>query len=249
MVLVAFDQQQVAGRDALDLLFERRLALAAQLVHDAPSAASDTTMTSLQPACAVPVGVLAGLVDVEAVVRVLDHRHPQAALHEARDELLDQRGLAAAGPSGETEDLHARRLYQCVIPRSDMAIGDGVTARTASRHLCRAGDLPVPALTARTPRIARRPDARSLHRRQAVAGGAHRQRIPNLHHAQAGISLSAPASAFACSTSMKRCGLARSSTSAARRRCARRRRRGRRSADQPARTSASALRVPRQPPD
>jgi hypothetical protein len=55
---------------------------------------------------AVAVGILAGMVDVEGVVRVLDQRHAQPMAHEARDQLLDQRGLAAAGPAGKTEGFH-----------------------------------------------------------------------------------------------------------------------------------------------
>ena len=37
---------------------------------------------------AMAIGVLAGMVDVEPVVRVLDHRHPLAGLLERRDEAL-----------------------------------------------------------------------------------------------------------------------------------------------------------------
>src|SRR5215467_4180849 len=105
MVLMPLDQQQVAGRDVLDLLLERRLALPAQLVHDHPALVGhDHHLAASRRA--VTIRVLAGLVDVEAVVRVLDHGHAQAALHEARDELLDERGLAAPRPPGEAEYLH-----------------------------------------------------------------------------------------------------------------------------------------------
>src|SRR5262249_35814375 len=86
-------------------LLERRLALPAQLVHDHPALVGHDHHLATSR-CAVPIRVLAGLVDVEAVVRVLDHGHAQAALHEARDELLDERGLAAPRPPGEAEYLH-----------------------------------------------------------------------------------------------------------------------------------------------
>src|SRR5712692_10430537 len=126
IALVALDEQQVAGRDSLDLLLERGFRLAAQLVHDHPALFGHDHHLAAA-GFAVAVRVLLGMVDVEAVVRVLDERHLQAALDEARDELLDQRGLAASRPSCKSEYFHAgasRRiapawktpLYQGVIP-------------------------------------------------------------------------------------------------------------------------------------
>src|SRR4051812_33128081 len=53
------------------------------------------------------VGVLARLVDIEAVVGVLDERNLDPMLREARDQLLDERGFAAARPAGEAEGFHA----------------------------------------------------------------------------------------------------------------------------------------------
>src|SRR6266513_555549 len=106
MVLVAFDEEQIAGRNPLDLIFQRGLRLAAQLVHDDPAyVGHDHDLARARPA--VAIRVLTGLIDVEVVVRVLDERHLQASLHEARDEQLDQGGLAASRPSRESEYLHA----------------------------------------------------------------------------------------------------------------------------------------------
>src|SRR5712691_12713399 len=105
MMLVAFDEQQIAGRNTPDLVFQGRLRLAAQLVHDDPAPVGhdhDLAAAGL----AVAVRILARLVDVEAVMRVLDHRNPEAPLDEARNELLDQRGLAASRPSRESEYFH-----------------------------------------------------------------------------------------------------------------------------------------------
>src|SRR2546430_15860143 len=48
---------------------------------------------------------------------VLDHRSPETAFDEARNELLDQRGLAASRPSGEAEDLHTRHCIRASFPR------------------------------------------------------------------------------------------------------------------------------------
>src|SRR5712692_6295695 len=105
MALVALDQQQVAWRDALDLLLERGLGLAAQLVHDDPAFLGHHHHLAAA-GLAVAIRILARLVDVEAVMRVLDHRYPEASFDEARDELLDQRGLAASRPSRESEYFH-----------------------------------------------------------------------------------------------------------------------------------------------
>src|SRR5688572_5708492 len=57
------------------------------------------------------IGILARMVDVERVVGMLDERYAQPALHESRDQLLDGRRFAAAGPSGKTEDLHTRTIF------------------------------------------------------------------------------------------------------------------------------------------
>src|SRR5437868_7659259 len=57
------------------------------------------------------VRVLAGLVDVERVVRMLDERYAQSRAGEARDQFLDERCLAAARPAGEAEDLHASIIF------------------------------------------------------------------------------------------------------------------------------------------
>ena len=103
--LEALHQQQVAGRKALELLLERRLVRAAQLVHQHPAPRRGDEDFG-RAGVAVAPRVLARLVDVERVVRVLDQRHAQPALHEARDQLLDEGGLAAARPAGKTEDLH-----------------------------------------------------------------------------------------------------------------------------------------------
>src|SRR6185436_10596021 len=92
----------------------------------------------------VPVGVLARRVDVEAVVRVLDQGDLEAARGEARDELLDERRLAAAGPAGKTEGLHRvgkvfmrpPNLYQ-----NHLAAGEGEHDREDATHQ-RVGEAP-----------------------------------------------------------------------------------------------------------
>src|SRR5712672_2174140 len=137
MMLVSFNEQQIAGRNAPDLVFQRRLRLAAELVHDDPAPVGhDHDLAAAR--LAVAIGILARLIDVEAVMRVLDHRHLQAALDEARNELLDQGGLAAPRPSREAEDLHARHCIRASFPRGysgrDFTSRSGKT--TARRRSC-----------------------------------------------------------------------------------------------------------------
>src|SRR3546814_13820501 len=56
---------------------------------------------------AVPEAVLAGPVDIEIVMGVLDGRDGDAAGGQCRQEADQQGRLAAAAPAGEAEDLHA----------------------------------------------------------------------------------------------------------------------------------------------
>ena len=58
------------------------------------------------PGLPVAPRVLARVVDVEAVVRMFDDRHPQPTPAQAGDELLHQRGFAGPGEPGKAGDLH-----------------------------------------------------------------------------------------------------------------------------------------------
>src|SRR5919198_5455208 len=53
------------------------------------------------------VGILARLVDVEAVVCVLERRYLQSPGDDAGNDLCEERGLAGAAPAGEADDAHA----------------------------------------------------------------------------------------------------------------------------------------------
>src|SRR6185295_13276449 len=109
--LEALDDEEIARRQALHLVLERRLLGAAQLVHQHPAPRrSDEDLGGAGVAMAI--GILARLVDVERVVGVLDERHAQPAADEARDQLLDERGLATSGPACKAEDLHTAILLK-----------------------------------------------------------------------------------------------------------------------------------------
>src|SRR3954451_20872585 len=141
--LESFHDDQVARRQALHLLLEGGLVGAAQLVHQhrAPRRSDEDLRAA---GVAMAIRVLARLVDVERVVGVLDERHAQPSADEARDQLLDERGLAAARPTGKAEDLHypilsrraaaraarPRRTAQAVLAECDAAPKRGVEVET-----------------------------------------------------------------------------------------------------------------------
>src|SRR4026209_533470 len=90
----------------LHLLLENRLLRAAQLVHEHPAPRRGHQHLGCAR-LAVTVGILARMVHVETVMRMLDQRNAQSALHKQRQQLFDEGGLAAAGPAGKSKGLHA----------------------------------------------------------------------------------------------------------------------------------------------
>ena len=106
LALVALDQHQIDRRELAQQRGERRLGVAAQLVHQRP-AAGGADQDLGRAGQAVAVRILAGLVDVEGVMGVLEGRDREPARHQAGDHLGQQRGLAGAAPAGEADDAHA----------------------------------------------------------------------------------------------------------------------------------------------
>ncbi len=105
LALEALHDQKIAGRHARDEFVQRQFGRAPQFVHQGPPNAR--RQHHFAAACVpVAIGVLAGLVDIELVVRALDQGHREAARRQERHHAFDQRGLAAAGPAGESEYLH-----------------------------------------------------------------------------------------------------------------------------------------------
>src|SRR5258706_13490424 len=93
-------------------------------------------------------GGFAGLGDVERVVRGLDERDAQPRAGEARDQLLDQGGLAAARPAGEAEDFHARIIFAPASARATARIRR--TSGLAKRRLPYSAPSQPPTSTAGT---------------------------------------------------------------------------------------------------
>src|SRR6186713_1360381 len=61
------------------------------------------------------IGILARLVDVECVMRMLERRDLQAAAHQQRNELRQQRGLARPAPAHHSK--HFRRVHVSDVAR------------------------------------------------------------------------------------------------------------------------------------
>src|SRR5262245_11196691 len=106
LALVAFDQYQIDWRKLAEQRRERRLGLAPQLAHQSKAAAGGDQHLG-GPGHPVRVGVFAGLIDVELVMRVLERRHRKPARDQARDRLAEERGLARAAVAREADDAHA----------------------------------------------------------------------------------------------------------------------------------------------
>ena len=121
-------------RQSLELFtLARGLGTAAAVVL--PKAMAYATVAGLP----VAVRILARLVDIERVVCVLHQRYAQAAPGEERDQLLDQRRLAAAGKAGESEPMHGGfPRMQPMIP-STPSERQARAAMGLSRRLARAG--------------------------------------------------------------------------------------------------------------
>ena len=103
--LVALDDHQIDRRQPDQQLLERRLRSAAQLVHQRkPFGRCDQHLGRTRHA--VGVGILAGLVDVEPIMGVLDGRDRVPARHQAGNHFGEQGGLAGALPAGQSDDAH-----------------------------------------------------------------------------------------------------------------------------------------------
>src|SRR5262245_49196811 len=133
LALVAFDQHEIDGAELLEQSAQRGLGSSAQLMDERPPLRR--TYQNLGRADhAMGVGILARLVDVEAVVRVLECRHLQSPGDDAGNDLGEERGLAGAAPAGEADDAHAA-LYSspkraprviCQSPRTKKKAPGGV---------------------------------------------------------------------------------------------------------------------------
>ena len=149
-----FNQHEIARRQSLQGQRDRELRFAPQLVHQRPACArcdQDLAASGM----AEPIGILAWLVELGAVMRVLDERNRQPLLQEPRNDLLDQRGLAAAGPTGESK----MRIDAATLGHSPVRTGLGIPTSSAGSGRqpgARGDNLALPAQRCRS----RRPPTR-----------------------------------------------------------------------------------------
>src|SRR5215471_7386843 len=78
----------------------------AQLVDELPTVRR-ADQNFARPGHAMGVGILAWLVDVEAMMGVLERRYLEPPRDDAGDDLSEERRLAGAAPAGEADDAHA----------------------------------------------------------------------------------------------------------------------------------------------
>src|SRR5262245_19462818 len=106
LALVALHQHEIDRAELLEQRFERKLGVSAQLVHERPTVGRADQHLG-RPRHPMGMGVLAGLVDVEGVMGVLEGRYLEPAGDDTGDYLGEERGLARAAPAGEADDAHA----------------------------------------------------------------------------------------------------------------------------------------------
>ena len=106
--LEALDDDEVDGGEAREEFGEAGLRLGPQLMHQGPAPLGGDQHL---PGARGPVleRVLAGLVDLEGVMGVLDRRDRDAALGELRDEPEEKGRLPRPAPPGKTDHAHGFR--------------------------------------------------------------------------------------------------------------------------------------------
>jgi hypothetical protein len=117
--LEALDHDEVDRRQPPEEVGKARLALLPQLAHERP-APTRGDQHFAGAGATVLERILAGLVDVEGMVRVLDGRDREAAARELGDELDEERRLARPAPSRQPDDahIHISRITGESLPRT-----------------------------------------------------------------------------------------------------------------------------------
>src|SRR5262245_48478795 len=104
--------------------------------------------------------VLAGLIEVKAMMRVLERRDFHPVRDQTRDQLGDQRGFARTAPAGEADNAHGAlysktpdrkgrafwNVFNCAIRRGLPLAGAGTRSGLCAsiRLPATAGDVPSP---------------------------------------------------------------------------------------------------------
>ena len=110
------DQDEIDRGHPPDQILEWRFLLV-DLVEESPAVARDDHDVR-GTRFAMPMRVLAGAVDVEAVMGVFDRRDGQAAGAQFGEQAHQERRLPRTAPPGQSEDLHHN------TPQEHLVIGD-----------------------------------------------------------------------------------------------------------------------------
>ena len=111
--LEPLDQHQIDRRQHLQQVFQAGFRRAAMFVDQCPAFGAGYEHFA-RARLAVGVAVLAGLVDIEVMVGVLDGRHGDAGLAEGGQQISHQGRLAAAAPPRQAEQPGPRRASRPV---------------------------------------------------------------------------------------------------------------------------------------
>jgi hypothetical protein len=114
-VLPALDEHQVERPHVAEQFFETRRRLIRQFADMRPAGGRRDDHFR-RAGFSMQITVFAGMVDIKAVVRVLDGAHPPAAAGEFAHQVDDQRGLAgvlvAGNPENPDQAFFAQALHQ-----------------------------------------------------------------------------------------------------------------------------------------
>ena len=122
--LVSLDQNKITRTYPLQELSKSSFRLTGGLVNLDPTPSrrhDDLARTGF----AMFVGILAGMIDFECVMSVLERRHSQATTSEQRDNLRQKCRLARSAPAGKTNDARTAHALQVIwFPSSSIKFMD-----------------------------------------------------------------------------------------------------------------------------
>src|SRR6185503_13774747 len=142
VALEALDQYEIDRRHLADQRRQVPFRLVAQFMQhrEATRRRNDHLGRAGRP---VHERVLARLVEVEAVMRVLERRDAQAPRRQTRNELRDQGGFAGTAPAGQADDAHAAYIGRFTTSPQTAAIPKTTPGRWGRASSIRSGGLPI----------------------------------------------------------------------------------------------------------
>ena len=112
VALVTLDDHQIDRGQMTEQRLKRLFRCAAQLRHQRPAGRGGQDHL-LRPGGTMAVAVLAGLIDIDPVMGVLDRRDAEAAPADLGHQPLDQSGLSGVLPADDPVDVHVISPHRC----------------------------------------------------------------------------------------------------------------------------------------